>query len=83
MKHYIGNLSVLCGEYEFSAYVKFKTEGDPGESLERIAATYYEGEPEKEGSAYYFHGGKVAVTPEDWQEIPGEAYNAITIISEA
>lgn len=83
-KHYIGELEIRCGDYEFTRIFKFKAR-DPDAALMALAGAYY-GErdyyQDPDGDHILFNGGEVAVTPGNWQEIDKNTFDALTILTE-
>ncbi len=82
MKHYIGEIETYFGESEVSTMVKFKTDGDPNEHLDKIASEFWgdEADEPEDGDLYDF-GDKMAGVGR-WQEVDADTYNKLTIIAE-
>jgi hypothetical protein len=82
MKCYIGEIETYFGESEVSTMIKFKTDGDPADYLDKIASDFWgdEGEQDFDTGLYDF-GDKMSGVGR-WQEIDADTYNKLAIIVE-
>lgn len=85
MKYYIGRLACQHGEYEFGEVLKFKTEGDPDEYLDNIAATWYETDDVQErrvdeNTQAWWHNGEMIISPDGWEQVTKELADAFPLI---
>ena len=81
MKYYIGEIVTMFGESEVRETIKFKTELDPYDFLEKAASTYW-GTPlaHEEGDMYDFIDK--ATCSGDWEELDADTYNKLPFVGE-
>ena len=81
MKHYIGEIDTYFGGSKVGTMVKFKTEGDPFDSLDSIASKFWgEGNNQYEFDIGMYDFGDKVVGVGRWQEVDADTYNKVAII---
>ena len=85
LKHYLGQLEIRHGEYEFTYTLKFRTTGEPYKYLNSIARGFY-GEPDEaqdaDSTGYYFNCGEVFVEAGGIQELSQATFDELTLLTE-
>jgi len=82
MNYYIGEIETYFGESEVSTTIKFKTEGDPDEYLDRLASMFWGSEVDQEDDSSLYDFGDKSTCGGRWQEVNQEIYQAITLLPE-
>lgn len=82
MKHYIGEIETYFGESEATTTIKFKTDGNPEDYLDKIASTFWGQDAEADEISNFYDFGDKSTCSGRLQEISKELYEALQIVTE-